>query len=137
MNDDNTDWSANIWYIDNPEQFEEIMNEIMKSITNNNKIGNGVNFMEDKKDLNKPQSKPLNSKTTKRLKSKLDKLTPPKEITIDPSTNPYEQARKAVLSKKEGWKQRELLEMERTGDTDNRWYDDFVKEIIALAEKNT
>jgi len=46
----------------------------------------------------------------------------------------YRQARERVLKDLPEWRRNEVLEMEATHNTDNRYYNDFVRNVIALAE---
>jgi hypothetical protein len=46
----------------------------------------------------------------------------------------YKEARERVLKDYPAWRRSEILEMEATENTDNRYYDDFVRNVIALAE---
>jgi hypothetical protein len=46
----------------------------------------------------------------------------------------YKQARDRVLKDYPEWRRNEVLKMEADHDTDNRYYNDFVKNVIALAE---
>ena len=48
--------------------------------------------------------------------------------------NPYYQARQRVLKDLPEWRRKEVLEMESIGNINNRYYDDFVRQVIALAE---
>lgn len=48
--------------------------------------------------------------------------------------NPYYKARQRVLSDLPEWRRKEVLEMEKIGNVDNRYYEDFVRQVIALAE---
>lgn len=50
--------------------------------------------------------------------------------------NPYIIARKQLLNSMPQWKKNEILNMEATHNTDNRFYCDFIKQLIALAELN-
>jgi hypothetical protein len=46
----------------------------------------------------------------------------------------YKEARERVLKDYPEWRRNEILEMEATENKDNRYYDDFVRNVIALAE---
>ena len=46
----------------------------------------------------------------------------------------YKQARERILKDLPDWRRREILEMEETENTDNRYYAEFVRNLIALAE---
>lgn len=46
----------------------------------------------------------------------------------------YKQAKERVLNDYPKWRKEEILQMERDGNTENRYYDDFVRNVIALAE---
>lgn len=46
----------------------------------------------------------------------------------------YKQARERVLKDLPEWRRKEVLRMEAEKDKDNRYYNDFVKNVIALAE---
>ena len=59
-------------------------------------------------------------------------LAAPTKKKIDrPPTNqnPYVQARHQVLSKYPQWRRNEIAEMEKTGNLDNKFYADFVKDV--------
>lgn len=46
----------------------------------------------------------------------------------------YKTARERVLKDYPEWRRHEVLDMEASGDIDNRHYAEFVKNVIALAE---
>ena len=46
----------------------------------------------------------------------------------------YKQARERVLRDLPEWKRKEVLELESSGNKDNRYYQEFVNNVIALAE---
>ena len=50
------------------------------------------------------------------------------------SKNPYIRARIMVLEKLPEWKRHELARMEQTGNTNNRYYDEFVHEVAILGD---
>jgi hypothetical protein len=52
-----------------------------------------------------------------------------KEIKPIVSTNPYVIARENILKKMDNFCRKEILEMERTGDKDNRIYNEFIVEV--------
>lgn len=51
------------------------------------------------------------------------------------SKNPYVRARAQVLMKYPEWRRKEIATMERTGNTDNKHYEDFVHEVATLGDK--
>jgi hypothetical protein len=56
--------------------------------------------------------------------------------SLPPSSgNPYIQARHEVLSKYSEWRRNEIAVMEKTGNIDNRYYNDFVHEVAILGDK--
>jgi hypothetical protein len=61
---------------------------------------------------------------------------PPVEVKRPVSkNNPYFQARNQLLAKYPDWKQGELLKMERERNTNNRFYMEFVEEVIFLGDQ--
>lgn len=48
--------------------------------------------------------------------------------------NPYQLAREQVLAKMKDFNRNEILEMEKTNNTNNRFYEEFVKEVNALGD---
>ncbi len=48
--------------------------------------------------------------------------------------NPYVKAKKQILSKMENWKREEIIQMEKDGDLDNKFYIAFVKEVAILGD---
>lgn len=74
---------------------------------------------------------------TKAAPAKTKRRTKAAEVTSSAtvsSDNPYYQARQRVLKDLPEWRRKEVLDMEKTGDIENRYYDDFVRQVIALAE---
>lgn len=55
-------------------------------------------------------------------------------ISKKAENNPYMRARIEILTKHQAWRRNEILEMERLGDTDNRFYMDFVREVAKLGD---
>ena len=51
------------------------------------------------------------------------------------SSNPYTKARAMVLEKLPEWRRKELARMEKTGDINNRFYQDFISEVSALGDQ--
>ena len=65
------------------------------------------------------------------------KSSPPaqKKTPLDPtSLNPYLLARLKILSDYPEWRRNEVATMEKTGDINNRHYDDFVHEVAILGD---
>lgn len=61
-----------------------------------------------------------------------------KKTSIPPSSgNPYIQARHKILEEYPEWRRTEIATMEKTGDIDNRHYDDFVREVAILGDSLT
>jgi hypothetical protein len=56
------------------------------------------------------------------------------EAPVKTSPAIYQQARERVLKDLKEWRRNEILRMEKEGDTDNRYYEEFVRNVIALAE---
>lgn len=50
------------------------------------------------------------------------------------SKNPYIRARIQILEKMIGWKKKEIIEMEQTGNIHNKFYDDFVHQVAILGD---
>jgi len=50
------------------------------------------------------------------------------------SQNPYIQARHKILSAYPEWRRNEIADMEKTGNTNNRFYTDFVHEVAVLGD---
>ena len=46
----------------------------------------------------------------------------------------YKQARERILKDLPDWRRKEILDMEASGDVNNRFYDAFVRDLRALAE---
>lgn len=65
----------------------------------------------------------------------LEKESPPKPEFPSTPTNPYVRARIEVLKGMKDWRRREVEEMEKTGNLDNKYYMDFVKEVAQLGDK--
>jgi hypothetical protein len=55
-------------------------------------------------------------------------------LQLSPKALVYKQARERVLKDYPEWKRNEILEMEVINNKDNRFYDDFVRDVKALAE---
>jgi phosphoenolpyruvate synthase/pyruvate phosphate dikinase len=51
--------------------------------------------------------------------------------------NPYFKARIKILLNYPEWRRKEIADLERTGDIDNRHYLDFVKDVAAEGDKYT
>lgn len=51
------------------------------------------------------------------------------------SSNPYTKARMMVLEKLPEWRRKELARMEKTGDINNRFYHDFISEVMTLGDQ--
>jgi hypothetical protein len=90
------------------------------------------------------KSKPANNDFESRVKEyenglvDIDKKTKVTDKKSDAppvsSDNPYLKARIAVLDKMTDFKRNEIKEMEKIGDTDNRFYADFVHEVSCLGD---
>jgi len=50
------------------------------------------------------------------------------------SKNPYLRARIQILEKMPSWRKKEIAEMERTGNINNQFYDDFVHQVAMLGD---
>jgi len=50
------------------------------------------------------------------------------------STNPYVRARVMILQKLPAWKRKELEQMEKTGDINNKYYQQFVHDVRVLGD---
>jgi hypothetical protein len=50
------------------------------------------------------------------------------------SKNPYIRARIMVLEKLPAWRKKELAEMEQTGNINNKYYEEFVREVASLGD---
>lgn len=61
----------------------------------------------------------------------------PKQVTKTTSNNPYIIARETVLNGFEEWKRNEILTMEKEKNINNRWYNDFIKEVISVGDSLT
>lgn len=69
-----------------------------------------------------------------------NKQTQPKTVpNRKPSDikNPYVQARITVLASMSSGRQKEMMEYEKTGNTDNRFYMDFVKSVMREGDRLT
>lgn len=51
--------------------------------------------------------------------------------------NPYRKAREMIFSKLSAWRKEEILKMEKNKDVNNRFYSDFVNEVIQLGDSLT
>jgi hypothetical protein len=80
-------------------------------------------FQEDQNKLVAPV-KPIVNKKTSGVISKKSSCT---------ETNPYFQARQKLLTQYPPWKREEIESMEKTGIF-SRFYDEFINEIIIMAE---
>lgn len=76
-----------------------------------------------------------------KLKSKQKTAAPAKDESKDltnklgsMSTNPYVRARVEVLNKMPKWKRSEIEEMEKTGNINNQYYDQFCKDVRILGD---
>lgn len=83
------------------------------------------------------------------LSTQSGSVTPAKTVVIKPlpddskkldatlaanSNNPYIRARATVLKKYNQWRQKEIERMESSGDINNRYYDQFVREVRELGD---
>jgi hypothetical protein len=73
------------------------------------------------------------------LDQKKNPVPSPKPKTKTPSSppssaNPYLQARNKILADYSEWRRNEIAEMEKTGDINNRFYNDFVHEVAILGD---
>jgi superfamily II DNA helicase RecQ len=70
-----------------------------------------------------------------------EKTLPPsttktKKMVVRPSNkNPYVQARRQILTEYAEWRRDEVARMEKTGDTNNRHYEAFVKSVMELGDQ--
>ena len=73
-----------------------------------------------------------------RLLDEEQKKTTPKKVStpspIETSSNPYVKARNKILQGYNEWRRREIAEMEKTGNVNNRFYNDFVHEVAVLGD---
>lgn len=57
-----------------------------------------------------------------------------KKISKNTVQNPYMRAKMEIFQKMSPWRQQEIVDMENRKDVDNRFYNDFVAEIISLGD---
>lgn len=74
------------------------------------------------------------------LESKKTKKTFPVKSSLENSlaatdSNPYIRARAQILKAMPAWRQKEIETMESTGNTDNRFYEDFVRSVTDLGNQ--
>ncbi len=61
-----------------------------------------------------------------------------KKKTVKPvlnESNPYVKARNEILKSMPSWRSREVLEMEKTDNKNNRYYEEFVVNVTTLGNK--
>ncbi len=59
---------------------------------------------------------------------------PPEPIKLVKGKNPYSLAKDIIIRKLPAWKRREIEEMEKTGNINNRTYDDFIRQVHDLGD---
>jgi hypothetical protein len=57
-----------------------------------------------------------------------------KQVKALDTQNPYLRARIEILTKYPEWRRKEVQEMERTGDINNKFYLDFVHDVAVLGD---
>jgi len=75
-------------------------------------------------------------KTVGRVKPKIVDERKKLDATLSLSSkNPYVRARIVILQKLPAWRRNEIAEMEKTGNIDNKFYEEFVHEVAILGDK--
>lgn len=79
----------------------------------------------------------LNAETTKVVGKVRPKIDDTKKLDMAlalSSKNPYIRARIMILQKLPTWRKKELAEMEKTGNINNKHYEEFVHEVAILGD---
>lgn len=61
--------------------------------------------------------------------------TKKKAATTKPTDNAYERAYKEIFDKLPTWRKAEIVALKKTGNTTDRFYMDFIKEIATLGDQ--